>query len=257
MTYWNDKDQLAANAREHTKQMRERFRDEIVFSCINSKIYNDGFTPSLQTVKETLISVEDLDTVSAIFKYGDESKECAVLNFASYNNPGGKFLEGSSAQEECLCHASFLYNVLSEEKAYYQWNQQHKNRALYTNRALYSPKVIFEQGNTIRGIDVITCAAPNKGAAQRYMMASDSECAKVLDSRIKFVLDVAEDNAIDILILGAFGCGVFKQNAYEVASIFKHYLSTTHHCFEHVIFAVPKQGSYNLNYFKLAFKEDA
>ena len=87
------------------------------------------------------IEVVDMDSVSAIFQYAENNT--AVLNFASYKNPGGMFVNGSKAQEECLCHESFLYNVLKENQNYYNWNNQHKNRALYLNRALYSPNIKF------------------------------------------------------------------------------------------------------------------
>ena len=75
---------------------------------------------------------------------------------------------------------------------------------------------------------------------------SDEENTKVLRSRIKFVLDMAKDNNVSTLILGAYGCGVFGQDATEVANIFKEYLTTTHKCFDTVVFAVPngRDGNY-------------
>lgn len=110
----------------------------------NTKLYDDTNTfDELNPVLTREVSVVDLDTVSAIFRYKRKEKRTAILNFASYKNAGGMFLQGSSAQEESLCHASFLYNVLSEFKDYYAWNDKHKNRALYENRALYSPDVVF------------------------------------------------------------------------------------------------------------------
>jgi len=172
----------------------------------------------------------------------------AVLNFASYKNPGGMFLNGSKAQEECLCHESFLYNVLEQFRGdYYDWNNQHKNKALYLNRALYSYNIIFEKDGISKVCDVITCACPNKSAAQKYQNVSDEENLRVLKSRIKYVLDIAVENNVGTLILGAYGCGVFGQDAREVAQIFKDYLETTYNCFDKVVFAVPegRDGNYD------------
>ena len=75
---------------------------------------------------------------------------------------------------------------------------------------------------------------------------SDEENTKVLRNRIKFVLDIAKDNNVSTLILGAYGCGVFGQDATEVANIFKECLTTTHKCFDTVVFAVPsgRDGNY-------------
>ena len=43
---------------------------------------------------------------------------------------------------------------------------------------------------------------------------------------------------------------LFGQDAKEVASIFKEYLTTSHKCFKKVIFAVPKGKDGNLETFK-------
>ena len=43
-----------------------------------------------------------------------------------------------------VCHESFLYNVLKDLKIdFYDWNNKHKNRALYLNRGLYSEGIWF------------------------------------------------------------------------------------------------------------------
>ena len=114
------------------------------------------------------------------------------------------------------------------------------NKALYLNRGLFSPDIKFFKNGKIVHCNVITCAAPNKTAATRYQQISDLENKTALEKRIKFVLDIAKENDIKTLILGAYGCGVFGQNPAEVASIFKEYLKNDFNCFDKVIFAIPK-----------------
>ena len=248
--YLKDKEKRAEIAQEHTKEMQTEYNRDIQRSVANTMIYNDVSFAD----KDTTIIIEDIDTVGAIVKYGELST--AVLNFASYNNPGGMFLRGSKAQEECLCHESFLYNVLKEfQIQYYDWNSRHKNNSLYTDRALYSPNICFFRDDKKYTCNVITCAAPNKFSARKYYGISDDENRIALEKRIKFVLDIAKDNKVSTLILGAFGCGAFGQDATEVAGIFKNLLETTYKCFDRVVFAIPdKRGNSNYKKFVEVFQ---
>lgn len=223
--YWVDKENRKNKAKAHTMCMQDRYADAIEQSAEGTIVYDPGFNAK-QKLGNTIVNVRcvPMDSVSAIFKYA-MGKTC-VLNFASYKNPGGMFLEGSKAQEECLCHESFLYNALSLfDGSYYAWNRCHLNRALYLDRALYTPNVLFErsddEGYHRLAIDVLTCAAPNFSAASKYQNVSREENREVLRSRIEFILSILAENNVDTAILGAFGCGVFGQDATEVAELFK------------------------------------
>ena len=262
--YWNNKEKRAEKAREHTQLMDYYYGDEIKDIVeFDTKEYNDGFEINHPTFtsEHTEFILEDTDSVSAILKYIPEFDEkhlyyTAVLNFASYKNPGGMFYKGSKAQEECLCHESYLYNVLKEfDDTFYEWNRRHKNKSLYLNRALYSDSVMFMRSDELRYCDVITCAFPNKKASQKYCGTSDEENSKVLRDRIDFILKIAKDNLVEILILGAGGCGVFGQDPYEVAQIFKELLTTKYKCFDKVIFAIPDKKGENYIAFKEVLKD--
>lgn len=248
----NRKENRAQQAVRHTEEMQEAYGADIAQTVRDTVIYDTDFVWGEMKVCRTEITVEALDSVSAVLKYaGDCGGRTAVLNFASFKHPGGGFINGSRAQEECLCAESNLYNVLSQfTEEFYGWNIQHSNRTLYLNRGMYSPGIIFRRDEQAVSCDVITCAAPNKSAARRYQGVSDEENREALRSRIRFVMDMAAKNCVDTLILGAYGCGVFGQDAGEVAEIFKEHLQTTHRCFGKVIFAIPESRDGNLYAFE-------
>ena len=242
MNYWSRKDELAKKAVTHTKEMSKKYKNEIASSIENTKLYDRQ--PVLETSGDLpKIEVVDLDSVSAIHKCSSENM--AVLNFASYKFPGGGFIRGSSAQEEALCQHSYLYNVISDfDKTVYEWNRNNLNKGMYLNRGLYSPDIMFDDRTKC---SVITVPAPNKSVMLKYGNFTEEENAKALLHRVKLVVDIAEENNVKTLILGAFGCGVFKQDPVEVATLFKKVLRGS--SFEKVVFAIPRGANYN------AFKE--
>lgn len=250
--YWNDKENRAIIAKDHTLEMDRKYSKEIRDCIANTKVYNpDHVFRKKSTYPETNILIKNSTTTGDNSVLSAYNKGITILNFASYKNPGGMFINGSKAQEECICHDSFLYNVLKEFPDYYEWNSQHKNKALYLNRALYSPNVLVNCDNEYKPCNVITCAAPNKSAAQKYANITDKENYSVLQSRIKFVLDVAAENDTDTLILGAYGCGVFGQDPREVANVFKYMIETYHkNSFATIVFAIPEGRDGNLKAFR-------
>ena len=250
---WENKEERANVAQKHTDEMKQKYSKETAYSAQNTTIYdsNHTFSTFSKEVKPKFIT-EDLDSVSAIFKH--HSNNTAVLNFASFKNPGGKFLNGARAQEECLCHESNLYNILSQfQNNFYTPNLKCLNRSLYQNKALYIRDVLFLHNQQEMKCDVITCAAPNYKAAHRFQKVTPKENFTVLESRIKFVIDIAEDQKVETLILGAFGCGVFGQDPKEVAQLFKKYLTKTN-CIHNVVFAIPNKGNSNYSIFKRIFQ---
>lgn len=63
-------------------------------------------------------------------------------------------------------------------------------------------------------------------------------------------MDVAVYSGAKTLILGAYGCGVFGQDPYEVAKIFKEILNKYPKLFKTVVFAIPNKNSENYKAFK-------
>ncbi|MGX6977835.1 TIGR02452 family protein [Vagococcus elongatus] len=189
-----------------------------------------------------------------------------VLNFASAIHPGGGFQSGAAAQEETLARCSFLYpELLKFTDEYYKYNQEHINRHLYSSRLIYSKDVLFIK-NDIDGqelmvppvlCDVVTLPAPNKSAnICNDPKVTDGEYEEDLQRKIIKILRAFKENHCEILILGAFGCGVFGNEPFQVARLFQQALSAKEfqQAFKKVCFSILGNDD-NLRAFQLAFPE--
>ena len=165
------REELKQHAQSHYADIKVRLKEDTDRAIINSEIFGPNL-PFLQKPREThhnTFYLKDQDSVSCLFGLTDRSKT-AILNYASYKHPGGYFLGGSSAQEEALCHESNLYPILlAFDDTYYAWNRQRLNRALYLDRAIYTPDVVFEKDDSRKLADVITCASPNYRTAHKFL----------------------------------------------------------------------------------------
>ncbi len=70
-------------------------------------------------------------------------------------------------------------------------------------------------------VDVITCAAPYINLEKKKNITTE-KVEMVLYNRMKNILEIAIDNDVDILVLGAWGCGAFNNNPEQVAEICYH-----------------------------------
>ena len=272
--YWKRKNEMKETAIRHTAEMKSFFSEETQNSIKKSEFIDysdhDAYMESIKPIEfgegPTNIIIMKGTTVEAIQRYRNEPK-LASLNFASYKNPGGKFIEGSMAQEESLCHSSNLYNILSSDrcmKEFYKPNKNRTNKCLYEDTLIYTPGVVFDQTPTSQSniepiktrCAVITCAAPNATAAKKYYGVSKKDISLALFWRIHSVLLCARDHKIKTLILGAFGCGVFGNDIVEVANTFSFFLNTEfRNTFDTVIFAIPElyDGDRSYDIFEDAF----
>lgn len=197
------------------------------------------------------IVVTPIDTVSAIFSYSD-GNSTGALNFANFTEPGGGFLRGAIAQEECLCHESTLYPVLLSQKDEFYIKNTYLNPVTFTNRSLYSESIEFIRKEQSVTCDILTCAAPclcgvNINPDDPYIV-----CA--LYSRIDSILNTFYDMNASTLILGAFGCGAFANDPLIVATIFRELLTNKYNkCFEKVVFAIPTDNTMNFQIFNTFF----
>lgn len=265
--------EMALSAKAKTKLYSQEYPYLIKKSIDGSKIYRNGtefreLEKTIKKVDENKISFNLINatTVSALKNIFSDpfyaNKKIAVLNFAAYKNAGGIFLKGGKSQEASLCHASYLYNVLSAfNKEYYVINQRKLYKSLYTDAALYTPNINFflledNQDFLRTSVDVISCSPPNIAAycerPDYHWDGRDIE-KDILDSRLSFIKSVCELNNIEVLIAGAWGCGSFDCSGWSVATTFNRifrYSSTL----ENIIFAIPSKNEFHCSRYYSIFE---
>lgn len=196
------------------------------------------------------IEVSDRDSVSELLRLQFESP--LVLNFASARRPGGGVRRGANAQEENLCSVSNLLLGLEANPEFYE-RQKLASEPEYLDLALFSQEVEFvldANGVPLPNrvfADVLTYAAPNQNTCPA-LLAEQTMMRRVLQ-----VIQFADNIGAKTLIAGAWGCGVFRNDADHVAWCFQRALSTSggQHL-QKVLFPIFGGGD-NLVAFKAAF----
>ncbi|MFF3286886.1 TIGR02452 family protein [Streptomyces sp. NPDC003023] len=200
----------------------------------------------------------DTDRATAFEVTGESSTEAArrltgtgtgavaVLNFASARNPGGGYLNGAQAQEEALCRSSALHATLLRVPEFYDHHRGERS-VFYTDRVIYSPGVpvfrddrggLLEQPYTV---GFLTSPAPNAGVITRRTPDEAHLVPAALASRAERVLETAAACGYRRLVLGAWGCGVFRNDPGTVAAAFHALLTGEGRFaghFDEVVFAV-------------------
>lgn len=179
--------------------------------------------------------------------------EACVLNFASSINPGGGVVWGATAQEECLCRCSTLYSNLIVKENWECFYEPHRsqNNPLYNDDCIYTPDVLVFKTDTgfpelmkqeaWMQVNVISCAAPNLQADNEEnepVEITDLELEQLHIKRMRRILSIAASKGNDVVILGAFGCGAFKNPPQVVAKAMKKVIREFRNYFEVIEFAV-------------------
>ena len=195
--------------------------------------------------EKTRFSLWDCSTVRAVLDLtGQGAEKVGVLNFASAKNPGGGFLNGAMAQEESLAASGGLYRTLTPHEEYYR-----RNRAcgtmMYTGCAIYSPEVVFFRDEKFRLLprpvtaSVLTLPAVNLG--QVMQKGEDLTAARAaMRGRMARALELFGAMGDRTLVLGAYGCGVFRNDPRQVARWWRELLAEPAFAdrFPRVVFAV-------------------
>ncbi len=224
------------------------------------------------------VTVSRKRTLEAAESFARAGEHVCVLNFASASNPGGGVVNGSSAQEEAICRCSTLYSSLIQPELWESFYGPHReaNDPLHNDDCIYTPGVVVFKTDTDvprtmpeeswYSVDVVTCAAPNLRETPSNQMNYDGDTPAAIsggelqalhERRLRRILSIAAEKGCDAVILGAFGCGAFR-NPPEVAAAaavcavreFSRYFSAI----EFAVYCSPRDDT-NFRVFEKAFRK--
>jgi uncharacterized protein (TIGR02452 family) len=191
---------------------------------------------------DTQVQVANQTTLEAACGLVNKGLNVLALNFANGVNPGGGFLHGARAQEEVLCRSSVLYLTLRGDPMY----RVHSQRLLpdSTSWAILSPNVpVFrlDDGTPLNEpwtVSFLTCAAPYAPTV------GQPRSGDLLQERIHRVLAIAKAYGYEALVLGAWGCGAFRNDPLRTAKDFRDALEGEFAGdFSEVVFAITDWSS--------------
>ena len=242
--------------------------DSELIAIVQESTQNQVFIAEKSTVNITAqpntnkakIVVSGKRSLEAAEEYAKQGKKVCVLNFASATNPGGGVVNGSSAQEECICRCTTLYPCLNNDELWTKFYKPHRKAAnpLYNNDCIYTPNVcVFKSDINFPEllsrdrwwrVNILTCAAPNlrerpsnpmnPHAGYKQAKLTPAELETLLTSRIRRIFEVAVANGNEVLILGAFGCGAFRNPPEIVAKVFYNVMQDYLEYFDAIEYAV-------------------
>ena len=139
---------------------------------------------------------------------------------------------------------------------------------LHNDDCIYTPGVMVFKADTDYPqllpeekwypVNVLTCAAPNlRERPSNEMNAGDGDAAVHIsreelqalhEKRMRRVLEIAWRKGNEVVILGAFGCGAFRNPPAVVAQAMKTVVQEYRKNFETIEFAVYCGAQYDTNY---------
>lgn len=227
-----------------------------------TKVYEPDDWPELGAANRTgAVRVSErrsFEAARAILGERPDAHVC-VHNFASSVFPGGGVRNGASAQEESLCRCSTLLSSLDQKRIWDKFYSPNRGSgsALATDACIWSPNVVVFKSDTALPerlpqeewltVDVVTCAAPDlrrTSADLAHPMLghkgdiSLTELYDIHRQRARHLLTICAAEGIDCLVLGAFGCGAFRNDPYLVANAWHQEVDAMRKHFDLIEFAV-------------------
>ena len=181
---------------------------------------------------ETIVKVENIDCLLAAENLLNEGYHPAVLNMASRQNPGGGVQNGAGAQEENLFRRSNLFQSLYQFVPFASNFGLHKSKHQYpldrNFGGIYTPHATVFRGTEQDGyplldtpyqMSFIAVAGINRPALASLERIAP-ELIEPVKNKIRTIFRIGLLHGHNSLVLGALGCGAFRNPPSHIARLF-------------------------------------
>jgi uncharacterized protein (TIGR02452 family) len=212
-------------------------------------------------------------TNQAIRYYVGKGHGVLAMNFANAFNPGGGYTHGATAQEEELCRTAPFLHASLEKSSYpfgtfasvkYTPNVNFIRKDGIESNGEYTPLGMGEVYNC----SIVTAAAPNL-AMSGEMLDLYKRSPSVVYQKMRHVIQTVYLSPkitsmmyqiklppVDVLVIGAWGCGAFrpdnvKDHPTKVAELFRsalHIQPGFRGLYKKICFAIPGGDNYQQFY---------
>ena len=187
---------------------------------------------AVQGCEQTIVEVQNIDCLYAGVQLKERGYNPAVLNMASRRNPGGGVVTGAGAQEETLFRRTNLFRSLYQFAPFagmYGIKTSHHQYPLDRNfGGVYTPEAIYFRESEQKGyalldnpvsLSFITVAGVNRPDLTAEGMIADYH-VEPIKNKIRTIFRIGLAHGHDSLVLGALGCGAFRNPPRHVARLF-------------------------------------
>ena len=198
-------------------------------------VFYDHEIPMIEKAKcgeQTIVEVQNIDCLYAGVQLKEQGYNPAVLNMASRRNPGGGVTTGAGAQEETLFRRTNLFRSLYQFAPYaeqYGIKPSHHQYPLDRNfGGVYTPEAIYFRESEQNGyallekpvsLSFITVAGMNWPDLTDDGMIANHH-VEPIKNKIRTIFRMGLVHGHDSLVLGALGCGAFRNPPRHVARLF-------------------------------------
>ncbi len=223
-----------ADTYKKSQQCTETKQSILVYGLTHYKAIK-GRTPYSTACK---VTVSNADTLVKAKEFVEAGYNPMILNMACFTTPGGGVDNGARAQEEELFRRTTLSQTLDKTKL---------ERGSYPlHNAIYSPKILIIKDEDYVDMMPVPVGCISVSAPKMPMVAihADAESyASRLDrctmsEKIEMIFLTGILYGHDSLVLGALGCGAYRNPVTEVRDIFLEMLMTYKEYFKAIDFAV-------------------